>query len=32
VKAALAGGIFHREEVAIAAVKGHMRARGIEAR
>lgn len=32
VEAALAAGIFHRREVPIEAVKGHLRARGIEAR
>jgi len=32
VEAALAAGIFHREEVAIEAVKQHMRKRGIETR
>jgi glutamine amidotransferase/cyclase len=32
VEAALAAGIFHRREVPIAAVKAHLRARGIEAR
>ena len=31
-EAALAAGIFHREEVAIEAVKQHMRERGIETR
>ena len=31
-EAALAAGIFHREEVAIDAVKEHMRERGIETR
>ena len=31
-EAALAAGIFHREEVPIAAVKEHMRDRGIETR
>jgi glutamine amidotransferase/cyclase len=32
VEAALAAGIFHRREVPIAAVKEHMRAKGIETR
>jgi glutamine amidotransferase/cyclase len=32
VEAALAAGIFHRREVPIAAVKDHLRARGIETR
>jgi glutamine amidotransferase/cyclase len=32
VEAALAAGIFHREEVPIEAVKEHMRVRGIEMR
>ena len=32
VEAALAAGIFHREEVPIEAVKDHMREKGIEAR
>jgi len=32
VEAALAAGIFHRREVPIAAVKAHLRARGIEVR
>jgi len=32
VKAALAAGIFHREEVPIETVKKHMRGKGIEAR
>ncbi len=32
VEAALAAGIFHREEVPIAAVKAHLKARGIETR
>jgi glutamine amidotransferase/cyclase len=32
VEAALAAGIFHREEVPIAAVKEHLRQRGIEVR
>jgi glutamine amidotransferase/cyclase len=32
VEAALAAGIFHREEVPIEAVKKHMRERGIETR
>jgi imidazole glycerol-phosphate synthase len=32
VEAALAAGIFHREEVPIAAVKAHLRERGIETR
>ena len=32
VEAALAAGIFHREEVPIEAVKEHMRERGIETR
>jgi len=32
VEAALASGIFHREEVPIEAVKEHMRERGIETR
>jgi glutamine amidotransferase/cyclase len=32
VEAALAAGIFHREEVAIEAVKKHMREKGIETR
>jgi glutamine amidotransferase/cyclase len=32
VEAALAAGIFHREEVPIEAVKEHMRVRGIETR
>ena len=32
VIAALAAGIFHRDEVAIEAVKQHMRERGIETR
>ena len=31
-EAALAAGIFHREEVPIEAVKAHMRERGIETR
>jgi len=31
-EAALAAGIFHREEVPIEAVKRHMRERGIETR
>jgi len=31
-EAALAAGIFHREEVPIDAVKAHMRERGIETR
>jgi len=30
--AALAAGIFHREEVPIAAVKEHLRKKGIEVR
>ena len=32
VEAALAAGIYHREEVPIEAVKDHMRERGIETR
>jgi glutamine amidotransferase/cyclase len=32
VEAALAAGIFHREEVPIEAVKEHMRDEGIETR
>jgi len=32
VEAALAAGIFHREEVPIEAVKEHMRERGLETR
>lgn len=32
VEAALAAGIFHRREVPIAAVKAHLRSRGIETR
>ena len=32
VEAAIAAGIFHREEVPIDAVKKHMRERGIETR
>jgi glutamine amidotransferase/cyclase len=32
VEAALAAGIFHRDEVSIEAVKAHMRERGIETR
>jgi len=32
VEAALAAGIFHREEVPIKAVKEHMRDRGLETR
>ena len=32
VEAALAAGIFHREEVPIEAVKKHMRDEGIETR
>ena len=32
VEAALAAGIFHREEVPIEAVKRHMREKGIETR
>ena len=32
LKAALAAGIFHREEVPIEAVKEHMRDAGIETR
>jgi glutamine amidotransferase/cyclase len=32
VEAALAAGIFHREEVPIEAVKEHMRKKGIETR
>ena len=32
VEAALAAGIFHREEVPIEAVKKHMREKGIETR
>jgi glutamine amidotransferase/cyclase len=32
VEAALAAGIFHREEVPIEAVKDHMRDEGIETR
>ena len=32
VEAALAAGIFHREEVPIEAVEEHMRERGIETR
>ena len=32
VEAALAAGIFHREEVPIEAVKEHMREKGIETR
>ena len=32
VEAALAAGIFHREEVPIEAVKKHMRERGIDTR
>jgi len=32
VEAALAAGIFHRREVTIAAVKAHLKARGIETR
>ena len=32
VEAALAAGIFHREEVPIEAVKDHMREKGIETR
>jgi imidazole glycerol phosphate synthase subunit HisF len=32
VEAALAAGIFHREEVPIESVKEHMRERGIETR
>jgi len=31
-EAALAAGIFHREEVSIEAVKAHMREKGIETR
>ena len=31
-EAALAAGIFHREEVPIGAVKAHLRERGIETR
>jgi len=31
-EAALAAGIFHREEVPIEAVKEHMRERGLETR
>jgi len=31
-KAALAAGIFHREEVPIEAVKRHMKEKGIETR
>jgi len=31
-EAALAAGIFHREEVPISAVKEHLRERGIETR
>ncbi len=31
-EAALAAGIFHREEVPISAVKAHLRERGIETR
>ena len=31
-EAALAAGIFHREEVPISAVKDHMRGKGIERR
>jgi glutamine amidotransferase/cyclase len=31
-EAALAAGIFHREEVPIEAVKDHMREKGIETR
>jgi glutamine amidotransferase/cyclase len=31
-EAALAAGIFHREEVPIEAVKEHMREKGIETR
>ena len=32
VEAALAAGIFHREEIPIEAVKEHMRDEGIETR
>ncbi len=32
VEAALAAGIFHREEIPIAAVKEHLRQQGIETR
>ena len=32
VEAALAAGLFHREEVPIEAVKEHMREKGIETR
>ena len=32
VEAALAAGIFHREEIPIEAVKDHMRDEGIETR
>ena len=32
VEAALAAGIFHREEVPIEALKDHMREKGIETR
>ena len=32
VEAALAAGLFHREEVPIEAVKDHMRDEGIETR
>jgi glutamine amidotransferase/cyclase len=32
VEAALAAGIFHRQEVPIAAVKEHLRQKGIEVR
>ena len=32
VEAALAAGIFHREEVPISAVKEHLRSKGIETR
>jgi len=32
VEAALAAGIFHREEMSIEAVKKHMKERGIETR
>ncbi|MHB1183957.1 MAG: hypothetical protein ACYC4A_04550 [Desulfobulbia bacterium] len=31
-EAALAAGIFHRQEVPISAVKAHLRAKGIETR
>jgi len=31
-EAAMAAGIFHREEVPIQAVKAHMKERGIETR